>query len=276
MATQPQNSPEFLQFVNYMGVQLTMDNMAIFTDLYVSFTGFVPQYPCNSFAEKFILWKRFYDEFKDTQQQILNTHLFNTPPKDPRQLKTSTVQLPDELQQINSEDNLFQNFILKNDNPTKPDPPQTRAAETPSHNQQTTYDLADIVENNTIMDGVTSIEVLEQSVVQKPDSPVNTPPPPTSPPHRGKNLQQMKIIYQPTTKENPKAKVNLDPFPENENERKKQTKTSPLDPVAQQKILLCFAMRKTKNRETMTTCNTHFAMYNYLAEMAHSERKQNF
>jgi hypothetical protein len=26
----------------------------------------------------------------------------------------------------------------------------------------------------------------------------------------------------------------------------------------------------------MTTCNTHFAMYNYLAEMAHSERKQNF
>ena len=188
MATQPQNNPEFLQFVNYMGVQLTIDNMAIFTDLYVNFKGFVPQYLCNSFAEKFILWKRFYEEFKDTQQQILNTHLFNTPPKDPRQLKTSTVQLPDELQQINSEDNLFQNFILKNDNPTKPDPPQTLAAETPSHNQQTTYDLADIVEDNTIMAGLTeSIEVLEQSVVQKPDSPVNTPPPPpTSPPHRGK------------------------------------------------------------------------------------------
>jgi hypothetical protein len=204
MATQPQNSPEFLQFVNYMGVQLTMDNMVIFTDLYVNFTGFVPQYPCNSFAEKFILWKRFYDEFKDTQQQILNTHLFNTPPKDPRQLKTSTVQLPDELQQINSEDNLFQNFILKNDNPTKPDPPQTRAAETPSHNQQTTYDLADIalktidIEDNTVMDGLITenIEVIEQTDVQKPDSQVNTPPPPTSPPHRGKNLQQMEIIYQ--------------------------------------------------------------------------------
>jgi hypothetical protein len=184
----------------------------------------ISQYPCNSFAEKFILWKRFYDEFKDTQQQILNTHLFSTPPKDPRQLKTSTVQQPDELQQINSEDNLFQNFILKNDNPTKPDPPQTQSAETPSHNQQTTYDLADIVENNTIMDGVTeSIEVLEQSVVQKPDSPVNTPPPtPTSPPHRGKNLQQKKIIYQANDEGKPESESKPRPIPR-KRKRKEET-----------------------------------------------------
>jgi hypothetical protein len=235
MATQPQNSAEFLQFVNYMGVQLTMDNMAIFTDLYVNFTGFVPQYPCNSFAEKFILWKRFYDELKDTQQQILNTHLFNTPPKDPRQLKTSTVQLPDELQQINSEDNLFQNFILtKPDSPTKPDPPQTQAAETPSHNQQTTYDLADIelktidIEDNTIMDGFTeNIQVLEQSDVQKPDSQVNTPPPPTSPPptsppHRGKNLQQMKNIYQANDQGKPKSESKPRPIPR-KRKRKEET-----------------------------------------------------
>ena len=133
MATQQKvNSSELYQFVNYMGVELTDNNMTIFTDLYVNFTGFAPQFRCGSFAEKFILWKRYYDEFQETQQQILNTNLFNSPPKDPRQLKPSPIQLPEDLQQIKNEENLFQNFILKNDCPTKPKPPQAQPTETAS------------------------------------------------------------------------------------------------------------------------------------------------
>jgi hypothetical protein len=39
MATKLQDNPEFLHFVNYMGVQLTASNLHIYSDLYGNFAG---------------------------------------------------------------------------------------------------------------------------------------------------------------------------------------------------------------------------------------------
>jgi hypothetical protein len=112
MATSLENNPEFNHFTNYMGVKLTMTNLQIYTDLYRNFI----EWPCPnatySFAEKFINWKRFYDEYKETQEQIINTNLFATPPTDPRTLKTINAPLPKDLRQLDTAP--FQHFILEN------------------------------------------------------------------------------------------------------------------------------------------------------------------
>jgi hypothetical protein len=94
MATPLQDNPEFNHFVNYMGVELTEHNVQIYSDLYRNFTEWPSPSLGNYFAEKFIGWKRFYDDYKETQQQVLNTNLFTTPPRDPRVLKTTNVSLP--------------------------------------------------------------------------------------------------------------------------------------------------------------------------------------
>jgi hypothetical protein len=91
METPTPGNPDFVLFVNYMGVELSMDNMTTFTDLFVNFTGFIPQFPCNTLPEKFILWKRYYDDFVAQQNQLANNNLFSTP-KDPRTLKPSKIQ----------------------------------------------------------------------------------------------------------------------------------------------------------------------------------------
>ena len=225
MATQLQDNPEFLHFVNYMGVHLTASNLHIYSDLDGNFAGWAPPTTCNSFAEKFIQWKRFYDEYKETQQLILNTNLFNTPPRDPRVLKATTVQLPHDLQQLNNQSTNFQHFILQNE----PQPTQTLncspCSTEPPKDLSNAQDLS-IMDNNTlneITENVEILEVLEQSerilhtpsppqlTPQTPSSIEENPPtplphpresvlqnPPTSPPtspHRGKNIQQMKEIY---------------------------------------------------------------------------------
>jgi hypothetical protein len=112
MATPLENNAEFTNFTNYMGVQLTITNLQIYSDLYHNFVEWPSPNPTYSFAEKFISWKRFYDEYKETQEQIINTNLFATPPTDPRTLKTVNVPLPQDLQQLNT--NTFQHFILQN------------------------------------------------------------------------------------------------------------------------------------------------------------------
>ena len=224
MATQLQDNPEFQHFVNYMGVQLTASNLHIYSDLYGNFAGWSLSITCNSFAEKFIQWKRFYDEYKETQQLILNTNLFNTRPKDPRVLKPTTVQLPHDLQQLNNQSTNFQHFILQNE----PQPTQTLncspCSTEPPKDLSNAQDLS-IMDNNTLNEIVENVEILEileqsglhtplppQSTPQSPSSIEANPPtpplpqpresvlqnPPTSPPtspHRGKNIQQMKEIY---------------------------------------------------------------------------------
>ena len=166
MATQLQDNPEFLHFVIYMGVHLTASNLHIYSDLYGNFAEWSPSTTCNSFAEKFIQWKRFYDEYKETQQLILNTNLFNTPPRDPRVLKATTVQLPHDLQQLNNQSTNFQHFILQNE----PQPTQTLncspcSTEPPKDLSNDAQDLS-IMDNNTlneIVENVEILEVLEQS-----------------------------------------------------------------------------------------------------------------
>jgi hypothetical protein len=130
--------------------------------------SFEPQLLCNSFAEKFILWKRFYDDFKDKQQEIYNTNLFDTTPKDPRLLKTSAIQPPHELQQINDKDKFFGHFILKNDHPTqatnntKPNSPQTQPPQASNpQSQQTTHDLENIDDTIIMNEIAENIEILE-------------------------------------------------------------------------------------------------------------------
>jgi hypothetical protein len=257
MATQLQDNPEFLHFVTYMGVHLTASNLHIYSDLYGNFAGWSPPITCNSFAEKFIQWKRFYDEYKETQPLILNTNLFNTPPRDPRVLKATTVQLPHDLQQLNNQSTNFQHFILQNE----PQPTQTLncspcSIEPPKDLSNDAQDLS-IMDNNTlneITENVELLEVLEQSELHTssplqstPQSPSSieanppTPPvpqpqksvlqnPPTSPPtspHRGKNIQQMKEIYHSRKK----AEVNhTSQLPENESERKMNPKMKRLLP----------------------------------------------
>jgi hypothetical protein len=119
MATPLENNPEFTHFTNYMGVQLTMTNLQIYSDLYHNFVEWPSPNPTYSFAEKFISWKRFYDEYKETQEQIINTNLFATPPTDPRTLKNVNAPLPQDLQQLNTD--TFHHFILENN----PQPTQT-------------------------------------------------------------------------------------------------------------------------------------------------------
>jgi hypothetical protein len=121
MATPLENNPEFTHFANYMGVKLTTTNLQIYTDLYNNFIEWPSPNPTYSFAEKFISWKRFYDEYKETQEQIINTNLFATPPTDPRTLKNVNAPLPQDLQQLKTD--TFQHFILENN----PQPSQTPA-----------------------------------------------------------------------------------------------------------------------------------------------------
>ncbi|CAB3987818.1 Hypothetical predicted protein [Paramuricea clavata] len=113
--------------------------MSIFSDLYINFTQFQPPFPCNSFAEKFTLWKRFYDEYKATEQQIIHTDLFNMPAKDPTPTKTLTYTTTRSVAKINGKnDKVFQNFILQNETPTetKNDSVQIQPAETSSCSEQ--------------------------------------------------------------------------------------------------------------------------------------------
>jgi hypothetical protein len=119
MATPLETNPEFTHFTNYMGVQLTMTNLQIYADLFRNFVEWPSPNLTYSFAEKFISWKRFYDEYKETQEQIINTNLFATPPTDPRTLKNVDASLPQDLQQLNTD--TFHHFILENN----PQPTQT-------------------------------------------------------------------------------------------------------------------------------------------------------
>ncbi|CAB3979020.1 Hypothetical predicted protein [Paramuricea clavata] len=154
---------EFIQFVNYMGINLSESNMIIYTNLYVNFVQFQPAIFCENFAEKFILWKRLYDEYKATQDQIINTDLFNTPPADRRKLKPSTTQLPEELSKLRTEDetNLFQNFTLKNESPeTKNDFTPVQPAETLNSPKQSDATLLDTTDN--IMANIPVAEVVKE------------------------------------------------------------------------------------------------------------------
>jgi hypothetical protein len=266
MATQLQGNPEFLHFVNYMGVQLTASNLHIYSDLYGNFAGWPPPTTCNSFAEKFIQWKRFYDDYKETQQQILNTNLFNTQPRDPRVLKTTTVQLPHDLQQLNNQSTNFQHFILQNEPQPTQTPNCSPCSTEPPKDLSDAQDLS-IMDNNTpneIAENVEILEVLEQSerilhtpsLQSTPQSPSSieanppTPPlpqpqksilqnPPTSPPtspHRGKNIQQMKEIYHSEKKSGSKP---LKPAP-----RKRKRKE---DEPENEKVVTIGPGRPTKN-----------------------------
>jgi hypothetical protein len=221
MATQQQGNAEFQQFVNYMGVQLTSANLHMYSDLYGNFAGWCPPITCNSFAKKFIQWKRFYDEYNETQQQIVNTNLFNT-------------QLPNDLQQLNNNQGTnFQHFIMQNE----PQQTQTHncspcSTEPPKDAQN----LSSIMNNDEIVENQI-LEVLEQSQLYTPPlqstpqtpssieanpptpqkSILQNPSPPTSS-HHGKNIQQMKEFYDSQKKSESKpAKRQL---PENENKGK--------------------------------------------------------
>jgi hypothetical protein len=278
MATQLQDNPEFLHFVNYMGVQLTASNLHIYSDLYGNFAGWPPPTTCNSFAEKFIQWKRFYDDYKETQQQILHTNLFNTQPRDPRVLKTTTVQLPHDLQQLNNQSTNFQHFILQNE-------PRTTvgclcwlcSTEPPKDLSNDAQDLS-IMDNNTLNEIAENVEILEvheqseiilhtpsppQSTPQTPSSIEANPPtplprpqksilqnPPTSPPtspHRGKNIQQMKEIYHSEKKSGskpPKPAPRKRKRKEDEPENEKVVTVGPGRPTKNDALL-----RDAKNEE---------------------------
>jgi hypothetical protein len=213
MATPTPGNPDFVLFVNYMGVELSLDNMTTFTDLFVNFTGFIPQFPCNTLPEKFILWKRYYDDFVTQQNQLANNNLFSNP-KDPRTLKPAKIQ--DKLATLNNEEYAFQKFTFGDI--------KHEETPTPNHTLSTAYE----------MDNFESIEVLEETFTQpqaittmkkenlasvpQPQSTTQTPPqsPPQStttatihspppPQHRGKNIQQMKLIHsQESNPETPK------------------------------------------------------------------------
>ena len=213
MATPLQDNPEFTHFANYMGVQLTEHNLQIYSDLYHNFVGWPSPNQEYSFAEKFINWKRFYDEYKETQEQIINTNLFTTPPTDPRKLKTVNVPLPHDLQQLNT--NTFQHFILQND----PQPLQTptgscsdSSKESPPPPQPQNLSIMDVGTLNEIASQHVEIidEVLEQSAIPLSSIP-NPSPNPTSglitlSNSQGKNITQMKAIYNENKKPDTKTK----------------------------------------------------------------------
>jgi hypothetical protein len=53
-------STDFLKLIGYLGLPLTAQNLAFFTDLFVNFTQFYTEQE-DSLEMKFIKWKRFYD-----------------------------------------------------------------------------------------------------------------------------------------------------------------------------------------------------------------------
>jgi hypothetical protein len=239
MAT-PTGNPDFIMFVNFMGVDLSMDNMTVFTDLFVNFTGFIPQFPCNTLAEKFILWKRYYDDYVTQQNQLTNNNTFNTAPKDPRQLKPQN-KIETKLAVLNTEDYAFQNFTFES---TKP-----KETQSPNHNVQTAYEMdnIEVLEENIII----TPTVLPQ-VITTPEpsyaSPQRPPPPPynsptttttavatihTPPPHRGKNLQQMKLIHTENKPQRPtpkKRKRKPEPVVEQEEEEEERVPMGAIPP----------------------------------------------
>jgi hypothetical protein len=211
MATPLQNNPEFTHFANYMGVQLTEHNLQIYSDLYHNFVGWPSPNQEYSFAEKFISWKRFYDEYKETQEQIINTNLFATPPTDPRTLKTVNVPLPHDLQQLNT--NTFQHFILQNN----PQPLQTPTGSCsdcskespPPPPQPQNLSIMDVDTLNEIASQHVEIieEVLDQTAPTPLTDPTNIPASDTIvfSSSQGKNITQMKAIY--NEKKNPDTKT---------------------------------------------------------------------
>jgi hypothetical protein len=72
-------SPDFLKFISCLGLPITSQNLAFFTDLYVNFTQFYVE-PQDSFEMKYIKWKRYYDasSFPLPTHELLET----TPSKD--------------------------------------------------------------------------------------------------------------------------------------------------------------------------------------------------
>jgi hypothetical protein len=269
MAT-PTENPDFIMFVNFMGVDLSMDNMTIFTNLFVNFTGFIPQYPCNTLAEKFILWKRFYDDYSAQQHQLQNNNTFNMAPKDPRHLKPQ-VKIESKLADLNNDDNyVFQNFTFQT---TKPDEPQTS-----EHNLSPAYEMD-------------NLEVLQESTTLSPkiittshDSQRPPPPPYKSPvgdvitttatnadpaviavatihtppkPHQGKSLQQMKQILAENKPQRPtpkKRKRKPEPVEEEEEaeeeERVGPTVTIPPGRPTKDHALIRDANRDAKNEDS--------------------------
>ena len=252
MAT-PTENPDFIMFVNFMGVDLSMDNMTIFTNLFVNFTGFIPQFPCNTLAEKFILWKRFYDDYSAQQHQLQNTNTFNMAPKDPRHLKPQ-VKIESKLAELNNDDNyVFQNFTFET---TKPDEPQS-----PNHNLSTTYEMdnIEVLEENIV-------STLSPKIITTSHDPQRLPPPPykspvgdvtttttttaaaadpttttttvatthTPPkPRQGKNLQQMIQILAENKPKRPtpkKRKRKPDPIEEEEVEEEERVPMGTIPP----------------------------------------------
>ena len=230
MAT-PTGNPDFIMFVNFMGVDLSMDNMTVFTDLFVNFTGFIPQFPCNTLAEKFILWKRYYDDYVAQQHQLANTNTFNMAPKDPRQLKPQ-IKIESKLAELNTENYAFQNFTFES---TKPKEPQS-----PNHNLQPAYEMdnIEVLEENIV-------PTLLPEIITKSHEPQRPPPPPyNSPttaaadtattvatihappkPHQGKNLHQMKLILAENKPQRPtpkKRKRKQEPIVEQEEEEEEE------------------------------------------------------
>ena len=165
MATPLENNPEFTHFTNYMGVQLTITNLQIYSDLYNNFIEWPSPDPTYSFAEKFISWKRFYDEYKENQEQIINTNLFATPPTDPRTLKTVNTSLPQDLQQLNTD--TFQHFILENN----PQPSQTPTDSCTDYSKDSSspqpQNLEPIMDVNTLHDIASQhVEIIEEVLQQ--------------------------------------------------------------------------------------------------------------
>ena len=193
MATPQQDNPEFSHFVNYMGVKLTEHNAQIYSDLYRNFAGWSsPPNQDYSFAEKFIGWKRFYDEYKETQEQVINTNLFSTPPTDPRVLKTANVQLPHDLRQLNA--NTFQHFILQNDPQTSQTPTDDGCSGCSKEPQNLSIMDANVLNEIAQQNAEIIEEVLQQSEI--PHSSVETPQyPNVENSSQGKNIAQMKAIY---------------------------------------------------------------------------------
>jgi hypothetical protein len=159
MATPLETNPEFTHFTNYMGVQLTMTNLQIYADLFRNFVEWPSPNLTYSFAEKFISWKRFYDEYKETQEQIINTNLFATPPTDPRTLKNVNASLPQDLQQLNTD--TFHHFILENN----PQPTQTPTDSC----TDCTKDLSSpfIMDDNTLRDIASQHTEIIEEVLQQ-------------------------------------------------------------------------------------------------------------
>ncbi|CAB3977646.1 Hypothetical predicted protein [Paramuricea clavata] len=207
---------EFMQFVNYMQCCLSDKNTAILTNLYVNFTQYQPPIGCCNFAEKFIFWKQLYDQYNLEQEKITNANLFAapTPPTDSR-LKPSRNQLPDDLTSLCDENDieLFQNFSLKNEvttttispTTTTPSPQPTNCDETQdiaynTDNESTAIITPLAMENNTgdIIEIVNETTITEQNPLAASSSSEDeekAPPNYERSPSRGKNIEQLKAIY---------------------------------------------------------------------------------